>query len=374
MIIGIPRETKPGEARVAMTPEGARELLRNGHEVLVQTGAGDGCALPDPLYTAAGARIVPDAAAVFAGADLICKVKEPRGGELDMFRSGQILFTFLHLAAYPDVAEQLRLSGVVAIGYETVEGDDGRLVLLAPMSEVAGRMSVQIGAHFLERAQGGRGILLGGVTGVRPAKVLVLGAGAAGMHAAAVAGCMGAEVIVLDIDINKLRNVEETLGGRAVGLFSTDAVIREEALSADLLIGSVLLRGRRAPRLVDKETVSEMRKGAVIVDIAVDQGGCIETSRETRHDDPVFVAYGVLHYGVANMPAAVPYTSTYALANATLPYTAALASKGLTAALAADPGFARGVQVAAEKICNPDVAMALGTAYVPLSELSIGDS
>jgi len=185
---------------------------------------------------------------------------------------------------------------------------------------------------------------------------------------------MGAEVIVLDIDINKLRNVEETLGGRAVGLFSTDAVIREEALSADLLIGSVLLRGRRAPRLVDKETVSEMRKGAVIVDIAVDQGGCIETSRETRHDDPVFVAYGVLHYGVANMPAAVPYTSTYALANATLPYTAALASKGLTAALAADPGFARGVQVAAEKICNPDVAMALGTAYVPLSELSIGDS
>ncbi len=368
MIVGVPREVKTSEFRVAITPVGVRELVAHGHSVLIESQAGEGSTIHDEEYEAQGAHIVPDAEDVFADADLILKVKEPQPFEVDRFREGQVLFTYLHLAAYPHLAQALLKRGIVAVAYETVQLPDRSLPLLAPMSEIAGRMSAQVGAYFLERAQGGRGVLLGGVSGVRPAKVVVIGAGMAGSNAAVIAMGMQAEVVVLDKDLGKLRWIDSLHQGRIVTLASNRLTLEEQVIGADLVIGSVLVPGAAAPKLVTEDMVRAMRRGAVLVDIAIDQGGCFETSRETTHEDPVYMVHDVIHYAVGNIPGAVPHTSTYALTNATLPYVVALADHGVEGAIQRFPELEPGVNVVGDAITNPAVA---GSLDLPFTEPAV---
>ncbi len=357
MIVGVPAEVKDGEHRVALTPDGVRELRAHGHEVLVERGAGEGSSITDAEYEAAGARLVGAGDAWSAG--LVVKVKEPQPDEWPHLRADLVLFTYLHLAAYPDVADALVRSGATALAYETVQLADGSLPLLAPMSEVAGRMATQVGAHFLERGAGGRGVLLGGAPGVRPARVVVLGAGNVGWNAAWIAAGMEAEVLLLDKALDRLRWVDQIHRGRIMTLASNRGTVERAVTEADLLIGAVLVAGGRAPTVVDEDLVRAMKPGAVIVDVAVDQGGCVATTRETTHHDPVYERHGVLHYAVGNIPGAVPNTSTYALTNATLPYVLAVAG-GLRTAVAGDPALRAGVNVAGGAVVNPAVAEALG--------------
>ncbi|WP_091771458.1 alanine dehydrogenase [Blastococcus aurantiacus] len=369
MQVGVAREVKSGEYRVALTPAGVTELVRAGHTVLVESGAGEGSSIPDTDFAAAGARLVPAADDVWAEADLLLKVKEPVREEYGRLRAGQTLFTYLHLAASKECTDALVASGTTAIAYETVQTPDGALPLLAPMSEVAGRMAPQVGAHALERAHGGRGVLLGGVPGVYAAKVVVLGAGVSGMSAAAIALGMQAEVVVLDKDIDKLRAADRIYQGHLQTVASTAYEVERAVLDADLVIGAVLVPGARAPVLVSNELVARMRPGSVLVDIAVDQGGCFEDTRPTTHDQPTFRVHGSVFYCVANMPGAVPNTSTHALTNVTLPYVMALAGQGTAAAVAADPALAHGVNVAGGEVVLPEVARAHGRTAVPLAEV-----
>ena len=360
MKIGVPKEIKVHEYRVGLVPAAVRELVAAGHEVLVERGAGSGVGFDDAAYEAVGARIAADARAVFASADLVVKVKEPQLVECAMLRPGQVLFTYLHLAADRPQAEALMRSGAHAIAYETVTARDGSLPLLTPMSEVAGRMSVQVGATLLHKSAGGRGMLLGGVPGVAPAKVVILGGGVSGTAAAEIACGMRADVTVIDKSLPRLRELDGLFGGRLKTVFSTAASIETAVASADLLIGAVLVPGAAAPRLVTRAMIKAMRPGAVVVDIAIDQGGCIETSRPTTHADPTYVEEGVVHYCVTNMPGAVAQTSTLALNNATLPYVRALANDGFEVACGKDPGLAAGLNVSQGRIVHSAVAEALG--------------
>ncbi len=369
MIVGVPAETKEGEHRVALTPDGVRELAAHGHQVLVEAGAGDDSSLPDAEYAAAGATVVTadDAWA----AELVVKVKEPQPAELGYLRPDLVLLTYLHLAAEPEVAQALLDRKTTSLAYETVQVEGGGLPLLAPMSEVAGRMATQIGAHFLERDGGGRGVLLGGAPGVRPARVVVIGAGNVGWNSAWIAQGMEAEVLLLDRSIDRLRFVDQIHKGRIMTLASNRGAVERAVADADLVIGAVLVAGGRAPVVVTDDMVRGMKQGAVIVDIAIDQGGCVETIRETTHADPVYELHGVLHYGVGNVPAAVPHTSTYALTNATLPYIAAVAEHGPLAAAGRDPALAAGVNTAGGHLTNQAVAEALSLpAMEPLTALS----
>ncbi len=365
MRIGVPKEIKTEESRVGLTPAGVRELCRHGHAVLIEHAAAAGLGIPDAAYQAAGAAIAPDAAAVFAAADLIVKVKEPQPQEIARLRPGQVLFTYLHLAADRAQAEGLLAAGVTAIAYETVTDARGTLPLLAPMSEVAGRMAVQVGAHCLEREQGGSGILLGGVPGVAPGKVVVLGGGVAGTNAARMAVGLEASVTIIDKSLPRLYELDLQFGPRATTLFATGEAIEQAVLAADLVIGAVLVPGAAAPRLVSRALVAGMRPGSVLVDIAIDQGGCFETSRPTTHAAPTYVDEGMVHYCVTNMPGAVARTSTLALTNATLPFVLALAGQGWRGALAADPHLRAGLNVHAGAVVHPAVARALGLACVP---------
>jgi len=362
--VGVPTEIKMDEYRVAITPVGVRELTAHGHRVLIQSGAGAGSSITDDNFEAVGAEILPEAGDVFEAADLILKVKEPQPSEIEMLRPEQVLFTYLHLAAYPEEAKGLLESGVTAIAYETVELSTGALPLLAPMSEVAGRMAAQAGAHHLERPAGGRGLLIGGVAGVPPARVIVLGAGNAGRNAASVAAGMGAEVIILDLNVEKLRSIDEVYHGRIITVRSSLYAIDELVPGADLLIGAVLVAGARAPVVVSDSHVASMRPGSVVVDISIDQGGCVASARETTHADPIYVVSGVVHYAVGNIPGAVPNTSTYALTNATLPYAVALAN-GLEGALAEIPELIPGVNVTQGAVTNQAVAESLDADFIP---------
>ena len=368
MIIGVPREIKTDEHRIAITPIGVRELADRGHTVLVESGAGEGSAILDSEYEAQGATLTTSAGSVFDNAEMILKVKEPQSSEVEMFHEGQILFTYLHLAAYPELAHGLKKRGIVAIAYETVQMPDRSLPLLAPMSEIAGRMATQAGAYFLEKPQGGTGILLGGVTGVSPAKVVVIGGGIAGSNAAVIAMGLQAEVIVLDNDISKLRWLDSLYQGRVVTLHSNKLTIEEQVADADLVIGTVLVPGASAPKLVTEDMVRSMKKGAVLVDVAIDQGGCFETSRETTHSDPVYEVHDVLHYAVGNIPGAVPHTSTYALTNATLRYVVMMAEEGVAAALVAHPELQGGVNIVGDTVAHPAVAQSLDLPHTPVME------
>lgn len=343
MRVGVPSETKNNEFRVAITPSGVAELVRRGHEVLIQAGAGDGSAIGDGDFKAAGAQLVSSADEVWSEAELVLKVKEPTAVEYARMRRGQTLFTFLHLAASRACTDALLASGTTSIAYETVQTADGALPLLAPMSEIAGRLSAQVGAYHLMRTHGGRGVLMGGVPGVEPAQVVVIGGGTAGYNAARVASGMGAAVTVLDVNINRLRDLDKVFGGRVQTRYSTALELEEALKRADLVIGAVLLPGARAPKLVSNSLVAHMKPGAVLVDIAIDQGGCFEDSHPTTHDDPTFAVYDALFYCVTNMPASVPKTSTSALTNATLPYVIELADHGWQAACRSDPALAKGL-------------------------------
>jgi alanine dehydrogenase len=359
MRIAIPKEIKNNERRVSATDAGVHELVSAGHEVLVETGAGAGSGISDEAYAAAGAAIVADADDLWARAGMVLKVKEPVASEYHRFRKGLILFTYLHLAAEPELTEALMVSGVTAIAFETVKR--GRtLPLLAPMSEVAGRLSIQVGANALMAPYGGSGKLLGGVPGVKPSKVVVLGAGVAGTNAAVMAMGLGADVSVIDISIDRLRELNALYGGRLTTIMSNKLNVEREVTDADLVIGSVLIPGAKAPKLVTNEMVAQMRPGSVLVDIAIDQGGCFADSHPTTHEDPTFSVHDTVFYCVANMPGGVAHTSTQALANVTLPYAVKLASLGVDAALAADDGFALGLNVRDGKIMHPDVAAAHG--------------
>jgi alanine dehydrogenase len=360
MRVGVPTEVKRDEYRVAITPAGVRELTARGHEVLVQAGAGLGSAIEDSDFTAQGARIVPDAQGVFDGAELVLKVKEPQPEEVGMLRAEQTLFTYLHLAAEPELTQGLRESGARCIAYETVEDAHGRLPLLAPMSEVAGKIATQAGAFMLEKPLGGRGILLGGVPGVAAATVLVIGGGVVGMNAAVIAIGMQADVFVFDRSIDRLRELETAFAGRASTVYSSTLAIEEMLPAADLVVGAVLVHGGRAPHVITREQLSLMRRHAVLVDVSIDQGGCFETSRPTTHSEPTFEVDQVTHYCVTNMPGAVPITSTYALTNATLPYVLALAEHGVEGALERDPALRAGLNVKDGEITHPAVAEALG--------------
>jgi alanine dehydrogenase len=364
MRIGCPKEIKPQEHRVGLTPESAAELVRAGHQVLLETGAGMGIGAEDARYVAVGAEILPDASAVFAHSEMIVKVKEPQPQECAMLRPEQTLFTYLHLAPDPDQAEALIRSGATAIAYETVTDAHGRLPLLKPMSEVAGRMSIQVGANFLEKSHGGRGVLLGGVPGVRPADVVILGAGVAGYNAAQIAVGMRARVTVFDKNPERLEELDREFNGRLETVYSTRAAVEEAVQQADLVIGAVLVPGAAAPKLITRPMLKTMRAGAVLVDISIDQGGCFETSRATTHQDPVFEVDGVLHYCVANMPGAVARTSAFALNNATLPFTLELANKGMRRALQENAHLAAGLNVHAGAIAHPAVAHDLGKPFV----------
>jgi alanine dehydrogenase len=357
--IGVPTEIKPDEYRVAITPAGVRELSAHGHEVLVQAGAGEGSAFSDADFEQQGARIVSHAHDVFETAELVLKVKEPQPVEVQMLHEGQTLFTYLHLAAEPELARGLQESGATCIAYETVEDGAGHLPLLAPMSEVAGKIATQAGAFMLEKPLGGRGILLGGVPGVAAATVLVIGGGVVGMNAAIIAIGMQADVFVFDRSIDRLRELEVAFAGRASTVYSSTLAIEEMLPLADLVIGAVLVHGGRAPCVVTREQLRLMRKHAVLVDVSIDQGGCFETSRPTTHSHPTFEVDSITHYCVTNMPGAVPITSTYALTNATLPYVSSLADRGVLGALEHDPGLKLGVNVAAGEIIHPAVAEAL---------------
>ncbi len=369
MHIGVPKEIKTHEYRVGLTADSAHELVVAGHKVTVQSGAGTGAGIEDVDYIKAGAEIVPDAATVFATADMIVKVKEPQLPECAMLRDGQILFTYLHLAPDPKQAEALIKSGCIAIAYETVTDAMGRLPLLTPMSEVAGRMAVQAGAHYLEKIHGGRGVLLGGVPGVANGKVAIIGGGVVGANAAVIAVGMGADVTILDKSLPRLAGLDDQFGGRVKTIYATARAIETAVLDADLVIGAVLVAGAAAPKLVTRTMISRMKKGAVIVDVAIDQGGCVEGAHPTTHSDPVFVVDGIVHYCVANMPGAVARTSTFALNNATLPYALALANKGWKKALADDVHFRNGLNVANGKITHASVAAALGKEFVESAAL-----
>jgi alanine dehydrogenase len=366
LTVGVPREVKDSEHRVAITPDGVRELRRHGVDVLVQAGAGVDSSIADAEYAAAGAKVVPDAAEVWGGAGLVCKVKEPKPEEFGFLRDDLVLFTYLHLAAYPEVGDALLASGATAVAYETVQSETGALPLLAPMSEVAGRLATQIGAFYLQRENGGRGVLLGGVPGVRPARVVVLGAGNVGWNSAWIAAGMEAEVLLLDKNLDRLRWVDQIHKGRIMTLASNTGAVERALADADLVIGAVLVPGGRAPTVVTSEMVQGMRAHAVIVDVAIDQGGCVEGIRETTHTDPVYERHEVIHYAVGNIPGAVPNTSTYALTNATLPYLVELSRRGLAAACASDPALALGVNTLGGRVTHEAVAGALGRAYVPL--------
>jgi alanine dehydrogenase len=368
VLIGVPREVKNHEYRVAITPAGVVELTDRGHRVLIETGAGVGSSFPDVDYQAAGAEIIATADDVWAAADLVLKVKEPVAEEYSRLRSGQTLFTYLHLAASADLTKALIDAGTTAIAYETVQLADGSLPLLAPMSEVAGRMAPQVGAHCLERAQGGRGVLLGGVSGVAAGKVAVIGAGVSGMNAASIALGLQAEVVVLDTNINRLRQIDFTYRGHLQTIASNAYEVDKACRWADLVIGAVLVPGAKAPTLVSNDLVSRMRPGSVLVDIAIDQGGCFADSRPTTHTDPTFTVHESVFYCVANMPGAVPNTSTRALANVTLPYVIALAG-GVAGAVAADPALAKGVNVAGGAVVFAEVAQAHGLPFVPLADV-----
>jgi alanine dehydrogenase len=367
--VGVPREVKDHEDRVAITPSGVHELVGFGHEVIVEADAGVGSSIPDDDFVAAGAKIAPSAEDVWAAADLVLKVKEPVAEEYQRMRRGQVLFTYLHLAASRACTDAILASGIDAVAYETVQTADGALPLLAPMSEVAGRMAPQVGAHCLERAQGGRGVLMGGVSGVHAARVVVLGAGVSGMNAAAIALGMQAEVLLLDKNIDKLRAADRIYQGHLQTVASNALEIERACLEADLVIGAVLVPGAKAPTLVSDDLVARMRPGSVLVDIAVDQGGCFESTRPTTHSDPTFRVADSVFYCVANMPGAVPHTSTYALTNVTLPYVTELANRGLAAAVAADPALARGVNAVGGQLTYEPVAQAHGLAAVPLAEV-----
>lgn len=368
MIIGVPKEIKNNEFRVGLTPGAAREYVTNGHSVLVEKGAGIGSSFSDAEYAAAGATLVDTAPEVFAKADMIVKVKEPQASEIAMLRPGQILYTYLHLAPDYEQTVGLMKSGAVCIAYETVELPNRTLPLLAPMSEVAGRMAAQVGANFLQKPNGGRGVLMGGVPGTYPAKVVVLGAGVVGANAAYIAMGMGADVTILDISLDRLRHLDEIWGSKVNKVYSSKANVEEAVYQADLVIGAVLLPGAKTPWLVTKDMLPNMKPGAVIVDVSIDQGGCIETSHATTHADPTYFVDGILHYGVANMPGAVPNTSTTALNNATLRYGLAIANKGWKQALSDDASLAKGLNVVDGKIVYAEVAQAHGLEYAPLAD------
>ena len=357
MIIGVPAEVKTAENRVAITPDGVRELTAQGHRVLIGRGAGEGSSIADRDFGAVGAELVGPQSAW--AAELVVKVKEPQPDEFRFLRDDLVLFTYLHLAAYPEVAKALLAAGTTSLAYETVQLPDGGLPLLAPMSEVAGRMATQVGAHYLERANGGRGVLLGGAPGVRPARVVVLGAGNVGWNAAWIAQGMEAEVLLLDRNLDRLRWVDQIHRGRIMTLASNRGAVERVVREADLVIGAVLLAGGRAPVVVTDEMVQTMKPGSVIVDVAVDQGGCVETTHETTHTDPVYEVHGVVHYAVGNMPGAVPHTSTYALTNATLPYVVELAG-GVASSTQRDAALRGGLSTVAGKVTNEAVGSALG--------------
>lgn len=369
MRVGVPTEIKEQEYRVALTPVGARELSDRGHEVLVQAGAGEGSAISDADYEAQGAKILPDAKSVFDQAELILGVKEPQPEEVEMLGGGQTLFTYLHLAPDPELTRGLAATGATCIAYETVEDRDGGLPLLAPMSEIAGKIATQAGAFILEKPLGGRGILLGGVPGVAAANVMVVGAGAVGFNSAVVAIGMGADVFIYDISIDRLREVETVIGERCSTVFSSTLAIEEALPQMDMVVGAVLVPGAKAPNIISREQLKMMKPGAVLVDVAIDQGGCFETSRPTTHDDPTFEVEGIIHYCVANMPGAVPVTSTQALTNATLPYVLALADHGVADACMRMPGLIPGINCAGGKVTYEAVAEATGIEYVPVDRV-----
>jgi alanine dehydrogenase len=366
--VGVPTELKTDEYRIGLTPAGCRELTKRGHEVIVEADAGAGSSLGDDQFEAQGARIVADAASIYAEAELVVKVKEPQPEEVELLRPGQVLFAYLHLAPAPELTRALSESGAICIAYETVEDQAGRLPLLAPMSEIAGKIATQAGAFMLEKPFGGRGILLGGVPGVAAATVLVLGGGVVGMNAAFIAIGMEADVFVYDISIDRLRELDIALNGRCSTVYSSTLAIEEMLPGADLVIGAVLVHGGRAPILIHREQLSLMKAGAVLVDVSIDQGGCFETSRPTTHSDPTYEVDAVIHYCVTNMPGAVPITSTYALTNATLPYVLTLADHGVARALAVQPGLRPGVNIAHGAVTHPAVAEDVGLEYVPIDE------
>jgi alanine dehydrogenase len=372
LTVGVPREVKESENRVAITPDGVRELSQHGVEVLLEAGAGVNSAIDDADFAGAGAEIVASVDELWERAELVCKVKEPQPEEYPRMREGQVLFTYLHLAAYPEVAKALLARKVTGVAYETVQLPSGALPLLAPMSEVAGRMATQIGAHYLERHHGGRGVLLGGAPGVRPARVVVLGAGNVGWNSAWIAAGMEAEVILLDKNLDRLRFVDQIHRGRIMTLASNRGSIERAIAEADLVIGAILVPGGRAPMVVTEDMVRSMRPRAVIVDVAVDQGGCVETIHETTHADPVYERHGVVHYAVGNIPGAVPHTSTYALTNVTLPYLLDLATEGVQGAVSSDPAFALGVNTMGGAVTHEVVAASLGLGHTPLEQALAG--
>jgi alanine dehydrogenase len=367
--VGVPTEIKTREYRVGMVPAGALALTSRGHTVYVQAGAGLGSGITDAEYERAGATLLPDAGAVYRAADMITKVKEPQPAEYELLREGQIVYTYLHLAPAPELTQALLERKVVGIAYETIQLDDGSLPLLTPMSEVAGRLSIQVGAHHLETAAGGRGQLLGGVPGTRAGKVVILGGGVVGINAAKMAVGLGARVTILDLNLDRLRHLDDVFMSRVAVVASSEHAIAEEIADADLVVGGVLIAGARAPRLITREMLSLMPEGSVIVDVAVDQGGCVETTRPTTHDDPIFVVDGVIHYCVANMPSAVARTSTFALANATLPYALKLADSGYMRALLDDPVLLKGLNVIDGKVVCGPVAHDLGYEWTQPTEV-----
>jgi alanine dehydrogenase len=369
MKVGVPTETKTDEYRVALTPAGTRELVEHGHEVCIQTAAGVGSTIADAEYVAQGAQILPDAKAVFDEAELILGVKEPQPDEVAMLRPRHTLFTYLHLAPDPLLTRGLCETGATCVAYETVVDEHGRLPLLAPMSEVAGKIATQAGAFFLERPLGGRGVLLGGVPGVASATVMIIGGGVVGQNAAFIAIGMEADVFVYDRNVDRLRELDITFGGRASTVYSSTLSIEEMLPRVDLVIGAVLIHGARAPYVIKRDQLSLMKERAVLVDVSIDQGGCFETSHPTTHSDPVYEVDGVTHYCVANMPGAVPVTSTFALTNATLPYVLALADHGLEAAIEELPGLKSGVNVADGKVTHPAVAEGTGLDYTPVEDI-----
>lgn len=369
MIVGLPKEIKTNENRVAMTPGGVELVVSNGHQVIVEKDCGVNSGFTDQMYAKAGATVEPDVNVVWEKAEMIVKVKEPQAVEIARTRPGQIVFTYFHFAADRELTEGFLKTNAWAVAYETIENKLGKLPLLEPMSEVAGRMATQEGARFLEHRSGGRGVLLGGVPGVRPGTVMVLGGGIVGTHATKIAAGMGAQVFILDVNLERLRELEDIMPKNVTTVYSSPANIRELLPTVDLVVGAVLLPGAKAPRLITRDMLSLMKKGSVIVDVAVDQGGCVETCRPTTHENPTFVVDGVVHYCVANMPGAVPYTSTIALTNATLPYVVKLANKGVKAALQTDPGFALGLNMIDGKVTCGAVAEAFGMEYTPVEEV-----
>ena len=371
MKIGVPKEIKNHEYRVGMTPAGVHAFVDHGHEVMVEVNAGVGSGIEDAAFIEAGAKMIATPEEIFAAADMIVKVKEPLASEYKLLRKGQILYTYLHLAPAPELTQALIASGCVAIAYETIQLSDGSLPLLTPMSEVAGRLAVQVGAHWLEKAQGGRGQLLGGVPGTRPGKVVILGGGVVGTNAAKMAAGLGARVTILDVDLPRLRYLDDIFQGRVKVVASSVYAIKEEIKNADLVVGGVLIAGARAPWLITRDMLSLMPKGSVIVDVAIDQGGCVETAHATTHADPTYVVDNVIHYAVANMPGAVARTSTFALTNATTPYGLKIADLGYKEALLSDPALLKGLNVIAGKVVCPPVAEALGyECYLPETMLA----